>query len=162
MPLIKRLCDLQGALRGETEAAVRFALQGSEIVELRCDLSARFFLFEFDHALPATALAPDCLGDFAMPQSRRSAMLLPKRSVFRVKPLLSVGQIQLEPSKQSFCSLDFIFVFLECFIEPASHVFASCGSECADDLVQLARLKFLNLVLPIYDDCQRRCLNAAK
>src|SRR5947199_2909072 len=43
---------------------------------------------------------------FAMPQSRRSAMLLPKRSVFRVKPLLSVGQIQLEPSKQSFCSLE--------------------------------------------------------
>jgi hypothetical protein len=51
---------------------------------------------------------------------------------------------------------------LECFIEPASRIFASSGAECADDLVQLARLKFLNLVLPIYDDCQRWCLNTAK
>src|SRR5262245_34804233 len=97
-----------------------------------------------------------------MPQSRRSPMLVPEGPVRGIKPLLGIGQIQLKPREQPSRSLDLALFFVKRFVEPASRIFASSGAERADNFVEFTRLKFLNLVLPIYDDCQRRCLNAAK
>src|SRR5439155_26145713 len=78
VPLVQRLGDLQSALRGETEAAVRFALQAREIIQLRRDLRAGLFFFQLDDSLFARALALNGLGNFAMPQSGRSPMLVPE------------------------------------------------------------------------------------
>src|SRR5262249_6666206 len=66
--LVKRLRDLQRAFCGETESAVCFALQRSEIVELRSDLRAWLLFFELDDAMLASALALNALGDFVVPQ----------------------------------------------------------------------------------------------
>ncbi len=161
VPFVKRLRDLQRALRRESEPTIRFALQGSEIVELGSYLRTRFLFFQFDNTLFAAALALDRLGDLVVPQSRRGTMFVPERSIFRVQPLLRIGQIQLKPADQSVGSLAFLLVFLECFIEPPARIFAGSCPECADDLVQLARLKLLNLVLALDDNCQRRRLHAA-
>ena len=89
-------------------------------------------------------------------------MLIPKRAVCRVKPLLGIGQIQLKTTEQSPCSLNFSLVFLERFIEPASRIFAARGAECAENLMQLARLELLNLSLAVHDDGERRRLHATK
>src|SRR5215510_11753474 len=78
VPLVQRLCDLKGALRGETEATVRFALQAREIIQLRRDLCAGLFFLKLNDAFFARALLLNGLGDFAMPQSRRSAVLVPE------------------------------------------------------------------------------------
>ena len=79
-----------------------------------------------------------------------------------MEPSLRVRQIQLKARQQSLRSLNFAFFLLELFIEPTPVVFATSRAECADDLVHLARLKLLNLVLPIDDNGQRRRLNAAQ
>ena len=97
VPLVQRLRDLQSALRGETEATVCFALQAREIIQLRRDLRARLFFLQLNDAFFARALPLNGLGDFAMPQSRRSAVLVPERPVRGIKPLLGIRQIQLEP-----------------------------------------------------------------
>ena len=162
VPFIKRLRDLQCAFRGEPEPIIRFALQGSEIIELRSDLRARLLFFQLDDTPLATAFALDRLGDFTMPQSPRGTVLVPQRAVFRVQPLVRTGQVQLEPMEKSPGSVIFVLVFLEGFIEPATRIFASSGSECADDLVQLTRLELLNLALALDDNCQRRRLHAAE
>src|SRR5262249_27507905 len=116
---VERLRDLQGAFGGATEAAVCFALQAREIVQLRCDLRARFFLLHPNAPLLTSALALNGLGNFAMPQSRRSAVLIPKRTVCSIKPLLRIRQIQGKPSEQPSCSLDFALIFVERFVEPS-------------------------------------------
>jgi hypothetical protein len=54
-----------------------------------------------------------------MPQSRRSAVLVPERPVRRIKPLLGIRQIQLKPRKQSSRSVDLALFFVECFVEPS-------------------------------------------
>src|SRR6266496_896127 len=72
--LVQGLRDLQSAFRGETEATVRFALQAREIIQLRRDLRGGLFFLQFDNALFARALSLNGLGDFAMPQSRSSAV----------------------------------------------------------------------------------------
>ena len=107
MSLVERLRDLQSAFGGETEAAVRFALQACEIIQLRRDLRGRLFLLQFDDALFAGALALNGLGDFAMPQARRCAVLVPERTVRRIKPLLGIRQIQCKPGEQPSCSARF-------------------------------------------------------
>src|SRR5204863_14127 len=89
MLLIKGLRDLQCAFRREPEAIVRFALQGREIIKLRRDLRRRFFLFQLYDPLLATAFALNGVRDFAMPQSRRIAVLVPERTVDSVKSLLN-------------------------------------------------------------------------
>src|SRR5215469_600670 len=76
--LVERLRNLQCALCRETEAAVRFALQGGKIVQLRGGLSGWPFLFELDNTVFASAFALNGICDLAMPQSRRSAMLIPE------------------------------------------------------------------------------------
>src|SRR5439155_8816652 len=93
VPLVQRLRDLQGALRGETEATVRFTLQAREIIQLRRDLRARLFFLQLDDAFFALALPLNRLGDFAMPQSGRSTVLVPDRPVSGIKPLLGIRQI---------------------------------------------------------------------
>ena len=122
----------------------------------------RLLLFQLNDALPATALALNGLGDLAMPQSRRGPMLIPQRTVVRVKSLLGIRQIQLHALEQPPCSLDFVLVFPERFIEPSPGIFAVGRTECADDLIQFARLEFLNLVFAIDDDGERRCLYASQ
>src|SRR5262249_10929546 len=54
--------------------------------------------------------------------------------------------------------------FVERFVEPSACVFrsGSRGTECADDLIQFAWLEFLNLVLAIHNDGERRCLDASQ
>src|ERR1700758_3331735 len=89
-------------------------------------------------------------------------MLIPKRAVLRIKPLLGICEIYLKTSQQPVRSLNFAVFFLEFFIEPAPGIFSRCRAERADDLVQLARLKLLNFVLPIHDDGERWCLDASK
>src|SRR4029077_15149459 len=99
------------------------------------DLRRRFFLFQFDDPLLATAFALNSVRDFAMPQSRCSAMLVPERAVCRVKLLLGIGQIHLKAVQQSLCSLVFSLVLLKCLIEPTPRIFARCGTKFADDLL---------------------------
>ncbi len=154
VPLVQRLCDLQSALRGETEATVRFALQAREIIQLRRDLRAGLFFLQLNDAFFARALPLNGLGDFAMPQSRRSAVLVPERPVRGIKPLLGIRQIQLKPREHSSRSLDLAFFFVERFVEPSPRIFASRRAECADDLIQFAGLEFLNPALAIDDNGQ--------
>src|SRR5262249_46333276 len=97
MLLVKGLRNLQCAFRREPKAIVRFALQGREIIQLRRNLRRRLLLFQLDNSIFSTALALDGVRNFAMPQSRRGAVLAPQRAVSRVKSLLSIGQVQLEP-----------------------------------------------------------------
>ena len=160
--LIKGLRDLQCAFRREPEAIVRFALQSREIIQLRRDLCGRFFLFQFDDPLFATAFALNGVRDFAMPQSRRSAVLVPERTVYRIKSLLGIGQIQLKATQQSLGSLAFSLVLFKWFIEPTPRIFARCSTKFADDLVYLARFELQNFSLAVHDDRQRRSLHAAK
>src|SRR5262249_48940845 len=150
--LVQCLRDLQSALRGETEATVRFALQAREVVQLRRSLCTRLFFLQLNDALFASALLLNSLRHFAMPQSGSSAMLVPERAVRRIKPLFGIRQIQLKPCEQSFCSLDFSLFFVERFVEPSPWILASRRPERADNFSQLARLKFLNLALAIDDD----------
>ena len=82
----------------KAEAIVRFALQGREIIQLRRNLCRRLLLFELDDSILSTALALNGVRNFAMPQSRRGAVLVPERAVCRVKLLLGIRQIQLEPA----------------------------------------------------------------
>src|SRR5206468_8283054 len=96
--LVKSLRDLQCAFRRETEAIVRFALQRREIIQLRRNLCRRLLLFQLDDSILSTALALNGVRNFAMPQSRRGAVLVPERAVCRVKLLLSIRQVQLEPA----------------------------------------------------------------
>ena len=77
MSLVKRLRDLQCALRREAEAIICFALQRRQIIKLRRDLCGWFLLFQFDDAIFAAALALDDVGNLAVPHSRRGAMLVP-------------------------------------------------------------------------------------
>src|SRR5262245_60080931 len=139
VPLVQRLCDLQSALRGKTEATVRFALQAREIIQLRRDLRARLFLLQINNAFFTRALARNGLGDFAMPQSGGSTVLLPERPVGGLKPLFGIRQIQLKPGEQSSRSLDLALFFVERFVEPSPWIFRSrChGTESADDLIQV-------------------------
>src|SRR5947208_4154840 len=160
MPLVQRLRDLQGALRGETEATVRFTLQAREIIQLRRDLRARLFFLQLNNAFFALALPLNALGDFAMPQSGRSTVLVPDRPVSGIKPLLGIRQIHLKPRKQSSRSLDLAFFFVERFVEPSSWIFAGCRAEGADDLIQFTGLEFLNLALAIDDNGQSRRLHS--
>src|SRR5215211_1329280 len=162
VPLVQRLRDLQGALRGETEATVRFTLQAREIIQLRRDLRARLFFLQLNNAFFARALPLNRLGDFAMPQSGRSAVLVPERPVHGIKPLLGIRQIHLKPRKQSSRSLDLAFFFVERFVEPSPWIFAGCRAECADDLIQFARLEFCNLTFAIDDNGQRWRLHSPK
>src|SRR5262245_7030925 len=147
MPLVQSLRDLQSALRGKTEATVRFALQAREIIQLRRDLRARLFLLQLNNAFFTRALTRNGLGDFAMPQSGGSTVLLPERPVGGLKPLFGIRQIQLKPGEQSSRSLDLALFFVERFVEPSPWIFRSrChGTESADDLIQVTGLEFLNL-----------------
>src|SRR5881392_2860518 len=93
MSLVERLRDLQGALRGKTEAAVGFTLQAREIIQLRRDLGAGLFFLQLNDAFFAKALALNRLGDFTMPQSGGSAVFFPEGSARGTKPLLGIRQI---------------------------------------------------------------------
>src|SRR5882724_12019006 len=157
---VQRLRDLQSPLRGETEATVAFALQACEVIQLRRDLRARLCFLQLNNAFFARALPLNGLGDFAMPQSGRSAVLVPERPVRGIKPLLGIRQIHLKPRKQSSRSLDLAFFFVERFVEPSSWIFAGCRAEGADDLIQFTGLEFLNLALAIDDNGQRRRLHS--
>src|SRR5262249_4405774 len=95
MPLVQRLCNLQSTLGRETEAIVRFALQTRKVIQLRRNLGAWLFFLQFDNTFSARALLLNGFGNFAMPQSRRSAMLVPKRSGRGIKPFFGISQIQL-------------------------------------------------------------------
>src|SRR6516164_2879711 len=99
--LVQGLRDLQSALRGETEATVRFALQAREIIQLGRNLGAWFFFLQLNDAFFARGLPLNGLGDFAMPQSRSSAVFVPERTVCRIKPLLGIWQIQFKPREES-------------------------------------------------------------
>src|SRR5262249_25556057 len=131
VPLVQRLGDLQRAFGGETEAAVRFTLQTGEIIQLRRDLRTRLFFFQLDDALFAGALVLNGLGNLEMPQSRRSAVLVPERPVRGIKPLLGIRQVQLKPCEQPSCSLDLALFFVERFVEPSPWIFARCRPKCA-------------------------------
>ena len=78
---IKRLGNLQRAFCREPKPIIRFALQCSEIVELRSNLRTRFLFFQLDDTVFAAALPLDGFSDFAVPQSRRGAMLVPEGAV---------------------------------------------------------------------------------
>src|SRR5262249_12264624 len=162
MSFVQGLRDLQGALRGETEATIRFALQAREIIQLWRDLCARLFFLQLNNAFFAGAFALNGLGDFAMPESGRSSVLVPKRPVGGIKSLLGIRQIQLETCEQSPRSLDLALFFVERFVEPTPWIFACSCAECADNLIQLAGLEFLNLALAIDDNCQRRRLYSSE
>src|SRR5262249_59072177 len=60
--LVERLCDLQGAARGEAEAPVRVALERGEVVEQRRALGLLLALDRLDDAVLARDLAGDLLG----------------------------------------------------------------------------------------------------
>ena len=81
VPFIKRLGNLQRAFCREPKPIIRFALQCSEIVELRSNLRNRFLFFQLDDTVFAAALPLDGFSDFAVPQSRRGAMLVPEGAV---------------------------------------------------------------------------------
>src|SRR4029077_13221458 len=127
--LIKGLRDLQCAFRREPEAIVCFALQSREIIQLRRGLRCRFLLFQLDDPWLATAFALNSVRDFAMPQSWRSAVLVPERAVCRVKLLLGIGQIQPKAVQQSLGSLAFSLFLFKRFVEPTPRVFARCGTK---------------------------------
>ena len=93
--LVKRLGDLQGAFCREAEAIVRFALQGRKIIQLRRNLCGWLLLLEFDDAILAAALSLNGFGDFAVPQSRRGAMLFPEGAVCGIQAPLGIREIQL-------------------------------------------------------------------
>src|SRR5437762_9273181 len=158
VPLVQRLRDLQGALRGKTKATVRFALQAREIVQLRRDVRARLFFLQLNDAFFARALPLNGLGDFAMPQSGASAMLVPQRAVRGIEALLGIRQIQLNPREQSSRSLDLALFFIERFVKPSPRIFAGRCAECADELIQFPGLEFLNFALAIDDNGQGRRL----
>ncbi len=160
MPLVQRLRDLQSALGGETEAIVCFALQAREIIQLRRNLSTGLFLLQLNDAFFARALPLNGLGHFVMPQSVRSAVLVPERPVRGIKPLLGIRQIHLKPREQSSRSLDLAFFFVERFVEPSPWIFAGRRAECADNFIQFAGLEFLNPAFAIDDNGQRRRLHS--
>ena len=107
-------------------------------------------------------------GDFAMPQSRRGAVLIPKRPSCGIKPLFGVRQIQAEMCEQSSRSFALALIFVESFVEPTPWVFTGFSAEGADDFIQFAGFAIRNLVLAIDDDGQgwglhspERCDSAA-
>ena len=66
--LVERLGDLERALGAQAEAGVRLALESSEIVELRSDLSGGLF-FLGDDARLALAFRNNRLGGGAIPNA---------------------------------------------------------------------------------------------
>ena len=135
-------------------------MQAREIVQLRRDLRARLFFLQLNNAFFARALPLNGLGDFAMPQSGASAMLVPQRAVRGIEALLGIRQIQLNPREQSSRSLDLALFFIERFVKPSPWIFAGRCAECADELIQFPGLEFLNLALAIDDNGQRRRLHS--
>ena len=84
--LVKSLRDLQGALGGETEAAVGFALQRCEVVKARRDLRAAFlFLRHLRHRLALTG-GDDRLGRGTIPQAIDAVVLVVV--LFELGPLI--------------------------------------------------------------------------
>src|SRR5215467_13856531 len=162
VPLVQRLRDLQGALRGETEATVRVALQAGEIIQLRRNPCARLFFLQLDNAFFARASSLNGFRDFVMPQSRRSAVLVPKRPICGIKSLLGIWQVQFTPREQPPRSFDLALFFVESFVEPTPRIFACHSAERADYLIQLAGFEFLNFALAIDDDGQCGRLYSSK
>src|SRR6266850_998692 len=130
------------------------------LVQRRRDLRTRLFFLQLNDAFFARALPLNGLGYFVMPQSGRSAVLVPERPIRGIEPLLGIRQTHLKPREQSSRSLDLAFFFVERFVEPSPWIFAGCRAECADDLIQFPRLELRNLALAIDDNGQCRRLHS--
>ena len=94
--------DLDHILSSEADIVPSSGFAGSVMDAIQAQTSIPPPIpFPWKRAIPgfAGALALNGFGDLAMPQPGRCAMLVPERTVHRIKPLLDILQIQLKPGE---------------------------------------------------------------
>jgi len=74
--LVKRLRNLQGAFSRKTEAAIRFALQCSQIIKARRDLRTGFFLLTNIGDRISPTRVRDCFRGGLIPNAIRAVVLV--------------------------------------------------------------------------------------
>ena len=87
---VERLGDLERAFRAQTEAGVRLALEGREVVKLRRDLRGGLF-FLGNNARLAGAFGDDRLGGRAFPEALGLGILIGALFEFFVKPAPAIN-----------------------------------------------------------------------